>query len=129
AELQRVSGHYGADFAIAEFTLDLTTLARQVPAAIPAHALARNRPAVASVLEISDQDLGGQPVIGEDQRLQPVFDELERETPRLRDVAAANTELPIHHRRIVEDEKLLAPWRAVAIDQFEPGLRQRLGKL
>ena len=45
----------------------------------------------------------------------PTLDELERHAPRLGDIAAPDAERAIHHRRIVEDEKLFAAWRAVAL--------------
>src|SRR5207253_1392568 len=38
-------------------------------------------------------------------------------------------ELPVHHRRIIEDEKLLAARRSVALDQLEAISRKRLGEL
>ena len=108
--------------------LDLAAFARQIAAAIAAHGFAGDGTAVAGVLQIGDQHLGGQPVVGEDQRLQVALDELERHAPRLGDVAAADAELPVHHRRIVEDEKLLAARRAVALHQFEGLAGQRLGQ-
>ena len=48
--------------------------------------------------------------------------------PRLRQIAAANSELPVHHRRIVEDEIFLTTGRSVAIHQFERRFYQRLGQ-
>ena len=88
-----------------------------------------NGPAVAGVFEIGDQHLGGQPVVGEHQRLQIALDELQRHAPRLVDVAAPDAELPVHHRRIVEDEELLPARRAVALHQLERLAGQRLGQL
>ena len=86
------------------------------------------RAAVAGVLEIGDQDLGGQAVVGEDQGLQVALDELEGHAARLVDVAAADAELAVDHRRIVEDEELLAARRAVALDQFEGLAGEGLGQ-
>ena len=57
---------------------------------------------VAGILQIGDQDLGGQPVIGKDQGLQPRFDKLQGHPPRLGDVAAADAKLAVHHRGIVK---------------------------
>ena len=123
AELQRVGGDYRADLAVAELALDLAPLLRQITAAIAAHRLARQRPAIAGVLQIRHQHFRREAIVGEDQRLQVALDEFQRQAPRLVDVAAADSELPVHHRRIVEDEELLAARRAVALDQLERRLR------
>ena len=50
AQLQRVGGHYRADFAIAQLALDFAALAREVAAAIAAHGVLRQRTALQSVL-------------------------------------------------------------------------------
>ena len=80
-------------------------------------------------LQIRQQDLGRQAVVGEHQRLLAPLDELRRHAPRLVQVAAPDAELPVHHRRIVEDEVLLAARRAVAVHQFERLSGERFGQL
>jgi len=52
---------------VAQALFDLTPFARQIAAAIAAHGFAGDRAAVAGVLQIRDEHLGGQAVVGEDQ--------------------------------------------------------------
>ncbi len=47
-----------------------------------------------------------------------------RDARRLVDVAAADAQKTVHHRRIVEDEKFFARGRAVFLDHLEFGFRQ-----
>ena len=128
-QFQRVRGHQRADLAIAQAALDFAALARQISAAIPAHGLARHGPFIAGILQVRDQHLGGQAAVGEHQRLQVVFDELQRHAPGFGNVAAPDAELPVHHRRIVEDEELFAVRRAVVFHQREGFAGQRFGQL
>src|SRR5262249_58284451 len=79
AQFQRVGRDHGADRTIPQLALDLAALARQIAATVPANAFAWDRSAIAGVLEIGHQDLGGEPVVGKDYRLQLALDELERE--------------------------------------------------
>ena len=57
------------------------------------------------------------------------LDKLRGDAPRLGQIAAADSQLPVHHRRIVEDEIFLAAGRAVAIHQLKWRFHQRLGQL
>jgi len=52
--------------------------------------------------------------------------EFERDAPGLVQVAAPYAELPVHHRRIVEDDVPLAGRRPVAVHQFERRFGERL---
>ena len=108
AQLQRVGRHHGADLAVAQLAFDLAALPRQIAAAIAANGSGAHRPSLAGVLQIGDQDFGRQPVVREHERLLAAVDELERDAARLVEIAAPDAELPVHHRRIVEDEVLLA---------------------
>ena len=129
AQLQGVGRHHGAYAAVAQPPLDLAALARQVAAAISAHRFGGDAAAVAGVLEIGHQDLGSQAVVGENQGLQPPLDEFQRHAAGLRDVAAADAELAVDHRRIVENEILLAPRRAVALHQLKRTAGERFRQL
>ena len=53
------------------------------PPRYPRTASRRESALLAGVLEIGDQDFGRQPAVGENQRLLPPFDELQRDPPRL----------------------------------------------
>ena len=122
-EFERVGGHHGADVAGAQAALNFAALAGQIAAAIAAHAFGGNAAVVAGVLQIGDQDFGGQAVVGEDQSLLVAVDEFERDAARLVDVAAADAELAVDHRRVVEDEVLFAGGRAVAVDRVRTARR------
>ena len=128
-QLERVRGHYRADLAVAQLALDLAALARQVAAAVAAHRLAGDGAAVAGILKIGYENLGRQPVIREYQRLQAALDELQRHPPALPDVAAADAELAVDHRRVIEDEVFFAARSAVPLHQLERLAGQRLGQL
>ena len=82
----------------------------KIAAAVAAHHADGKRAAVAGIAQIGHQDFRGQAVVGEDQRLLAALDELSAMRRRLVQIAAADAELAVHHRRIVEDEILLAAW-------------------
>ena len=58
-----------------------------------------------------------------------MLDELQRDAPRLGDVAAPDAQLAVHHRRVVEDEKFLAARRAVRVHDAEGRSGEGLGQL
>ena len=114
AQFERVGRDHGADVAVAQPAFDL----RGAPAAGSRRGSReshrrRQRPRVARVLQVGEQDLGSEPAVREDQRLLAALDELGRNAARLLEVAAADAELAVDDRRVVEDEVLLAGGRAV----------------
>src|SRR5215467_5066538 len=70
---------------------------------------------------------GGETVVGEYQGLLTATDQLNRKPPRLVDVTAADAQMPVDHRWVVENEVLLARRRAVAVNQRERLFRKRFG--
>src|ERR1019366_7548251 len=115
--------------ARAQPLLDLAALARQITAPVTAYRFSRQPALVASVLEVRDENLGGEPIVGEDQRLLIAIQQFERDAPRFADVAAADAKLPVHDGRIPADEDLLSRRSAIAVDQFDRRFEQRLGEL
>ena len=81
------------------------------------------------VLQIGGQDLDRQPALREQNQLQVVLQEFERDAARFGEIRAANPELRVDDRRIDEQEELLTPRRAVLFDQLEWTARQPLGQL
>jgi hypothetical protein len=70
----------------------------------------------ARVLQIADEDLGGEAAVSEDEGLQAAIQEAESEAACLGDIAAANPQLLIDDRGVVESEEALALGRAVRFD-------------
>src|ERR1700691_2731413 len=69
------------------------------------------------------------PAIGEDKCLQISFQELLGNARRFMDIAAADAEVAIHNRWIVEKEKLLSRWRAIFGDALKIRFRQAMSQL
>ena len=76
------------------------------------------------LLQVRQQQLGVQPRIGKDDRLQLVFQKFLRHARRFIDVAAANAQRAIYHRWIVEDESFLAGGRAITTENFHFRFKQ-----
>ena len=129
AEFQRVGRHHGADVAFAQLAFNLAPFARQVTAPIAAHQFPRHGTTLACIAQVRQQHFHGQPVVGEYQRLLIALYKLRRDAPRLMQIAPADSQLLVHHRRIVEDDILLAGRRAVALHQFKRRFGERLGQL
>jgi len=129
AQLERVGGHYATDVGFPQLALDLAALARKVSATIAAHGIRAGGQARGGILQIRDQDLGGQAVVGEDESLQAIFEELQGDALRFLQVAAADAKRAVHVGRVVEDEILLARGRAIARDQLERLASQRFCQL
>ena len=129
AELERVGRDHAAHLAGAQAFLDLAPAQRQVAAAIAANALGHAGHVLEVFLEIGRQNLGGEPALREHDHLQVAAQELPRHAPRFGDVRLADAKLAIHHRRIDEDEELLASRGAAFVDERERPFRQPLRQL
>ena len=129
AELQRVRGHHRADAPFPQAFLDLAPALRQVPAAIAADLLARSRRPVEVVLEIGRQNLRRQTALREDDDLQLPLEELRRDATRFGQIRAPDAQLLVDHRRIDEQEELLAARRAALGHQLERLLDERFSEL
>ena len=99
--------------------LDLTTTVRQVAAAISADDVRGTRRPVKGVLQIRRQDLDRETALGEDDQLQVVLEELERDPARFGEIRTADAELRVDDRRVHEEEELLAARRAALLHQLE----------
>src|SRR6266487_3486524 len=77
------------------------------------------RSSLAGVFQVGHQNLGRKTVIGEYQRLLVAIDQFNRNAARLVNVAAADSKLPVDHRRIVENEMFLSSRSAILIHQLE----------
>src|SRR5260370_971807 len=96
--------------------------------AVSANRITGEWSALAGIADILQEKFGGEAVIGEDERLLMPLDKLRRDAARLTEITTADSELPIHDRRIVEDEIFLAARRSVAVHQLEGRFSQCLGQ-
>ena len=115
--------------SLAQPALDLAAAIRQIAAAIAADDVRRARRAMKRVLQIGRQDLDRQPALREQNQLQVVLQELQRDPARFRQIRPANAELRVHDRRVHEEEELLAARRAALLDQLEGTPGQPFGQL
>ncbi len=129
AQLQRIRRDHAANAAFAQAALDLAPLARQIAAAIAANRLGLPRLRAIRLLQIREQHLGVQPAIGEHDRLQLARKKFLGHARRLVQIAAANPQVAVHHRRIVENEKLFGGRGAVFFDHLDLFLDQLLRQL
>ena len=108
AQFQRVRRNHAANAPVAQAALDLTPLIGQIAAAIADDGFLRRRPGFDSRLQVAHENLGDQPAVGENDRRNVALQERRRDLLRLVDVRAPNAQLPIHDRRVVEEDVLLA---------------------
>ena len=128
-ELQRVRRDHRAHLSLAQPALDLAPPVRQVAAAVPADHVRRARRALERILQIRRQDLDREAALREQDQLQVVPQELERDPAGLGEVRPPDAELRVDDRRVDEQEELLAARRAVLLDQLERTAGQPFGQL
>ena len=116
AELERVRRDHAQQAPLAQIALDGAPLERQVTATIPAYSLRDSGRSRKILPQVSHQDFRGQARIRKDDGLESPAHERPRDAARLVHVRAADAELRVDHRRIVEDEKLFGRGRAVFLD-------------
>src|SRR5690606_41981207 len=102
---------------------------RQIAAAIPANHLGSARRPLERLLEIRRQNLGRQPALREDDRLQPALEELTGDATRFGEIRTPDAELGVDDRGIDEQEVLLAARRAALLDERERLADEPLGQL
>jgi len=81
------------------------------------------------VFQIRDENLCAQAAGGENDRLEAAFQERSRDPPRFVDIRAADTELLVHDRRVVENEVLFAPRCAAPVDEVRGAHDELFGEL
>src|SRR6266487_2165104 len=81
------------------------------------------------ILQIRRQYLDCQPALREENQLQVVPEEFERDPARFGEIRAAYAELCVHDRRVHEQKELLAARRAIFFDQLEPTAGESFGQL
>ena len=128
-QFQRVRRHNAANPPVAQSTLDFPSLTGQIPAAISPDRFRFARLWTVRLLQIRKQHFRVQPAVGENNRLQFSREQLLRHARRLIQVASPDAEIAVHHRRIVENEKLLRRRRAVLFHHFHAALDQLLRQL
>ena len=80
AELQRTGRNHSADFSIAEAAFDFAPFVRQVTSAVAANSFRFSRQPGIRLLQIGEKNFRVQARVGEDYRLQIVFQEFLRHT-------------------------------------------------
>ena len=123
-QFERVRRHDSAHPPVAQPALNLPALARQISAAISAHRLGLPRLGAVGLLQVCQQHFRVQPAIRKDDRLQLARQQLLRHARRLVQITPADPQVPVHHWRIVENEKLLRRWRSVFFDHLDLALNQ-----
>ena len=116
-QLERIRRHDAQHVPRAEPTLDLAAPVRKIAPAVAAdHVRERGGP-LDGRLEVSQDDLLGEPAPREHDGRHAGPEDRGREPARLLQVGPADPELGVDDRRIVEDDDLLAGRRAVLDDQ------------
>ena len=129
AELQGVGGNDSPNEPLAKAALDLTTTVRQVAAAISADDVRGTRRPVERILQIRRQDLHRETTLREEDQLQVVLEELERDPSGFREIRTANPELRVDDRRVDEEKELLPARRAAPLHERESPAGQTLREL
>ena len=114
---------------LAQAALDLPPFQRKIPPAIASHDFRRTGRLRIVLFQIGQKHFGVQPAVGENDRLKPALQKLPGDAPGLIDIAAANSQKPVHHRRIVKDKIFFRGRRAVAVQHLDIGADEPAGKL
>ncbi len=128
-ELQRVRGDDAEDRSLAEPPLDRAALERQVAAPVAPDDPLGPRPRLQGFLQVRDQHLGGEPRRGEDDRLEALREEGQRDVARGVEGRLADAELTVHDRRVVDREVPLAARGAAPVHERHLALGEGLGEL
>ena len=129
AELERVRRDDAQHRPLAQPPLDLAPLERQVAAAVAADHALRARLRLERLLEVGHEHLGREARGREHDRLQPLAEERQRDVARRVERRAADAELAVHDRRVVDREVALAARRAALVDERHLALGEALGQL
>ena len=129
AQLEGVRGDDAEHRALAQPALDLAALQGQIAAAVAADDALRSRPRLEGFFQIGHQDLGGQARGREHDGLHALGQERQGHVAGAVQGRLADAELPVHHRRVVDREVLLAPRRAASVDERHLAARHPLGQL
>ena len=109
--------------------LDLAAAQRQIAAAVSAHHAGVARLVLHRALDGREQDLGGEPALGEDDRRDLLLEQARGELGRLAEIRRADAELRIDDGRVVAEEDLLARRRAALRDLRHRFPGRALGQL
>ena len=128
-QLERARRHHALHLARAQPLLDLAPAQRQIAAPVSAHHPGVARLVLHRALDGGEQDLGGEPALGEDDRGDLLLEKARGELGRLAEIRRADAELRIDDGRVVAEEDLLARRRAALRDLRHRLPGQALGQL
>ena len=129
AQLEGVGRDDAQHLAIAQASLDGAPLRGQVATPVAADPAARPEVHAQGLAQVGQHDLHRDPALAEDHRLAAGTQEGKRPALRERKGGAAGARGRIDHRRVHQEQVLLARRRAVAVDQADRPAHQGLGQL
>src|SRR5258707_6584940 len=118
AKFESCGRHNSQDPAVAQPTFDLAPFPRKISSAIAADRSCLAWLRRIRLLQVGEQNLRMQPAVGKDNRLQLPGKQFLGYACALVDIASPNAKVPVDHRRIVENAKLLPGLRAIIFDHF-----------
>ena len=128
-QLERARRHHTLHFAGPQPLLDLAPAQRQIAAPVSAHHPGVARLVLHRALDGGEQDLGGEPALGEDNRGDLLLQKARGELGRLAEIRRADAELRIDDGRVVAEEDFLARRRTALRDLRHRLSGQALGQL
>jgi hypothetical protein len=129
AQLEGVGRHDPQDRSVAEPPLDLPPPLGQVAAAVAPDDPLRSRLRLQRLLQIGDEDFGGEARGGERDRLESLPEEGEGDVAGGVEGGAADPELAVDDGRVVDGEVPLAAGGAAPVHERHLALGERLGQL
>ena len=129
AQLEGVGGNHAQQSPFAQVALNFPPFERQIPAPVSANHFRAHRPPGKIFFQVSHQNFRGQARVGKDNGFQAPHHKDLRQPAGLVQIRPANTELPVHHRRIVKHKKLFGGGRPVLIHQHDVLLDDARGQL
>ena len=124
AQLESIGADDACDIARAQARFNLASMQGKVSRAITANAPVGVEPRCQVLSQVAEHHLDLQPAAAEDDGLNAGADPWRGDASRLEHRAAADAQLAIEQRRVVEDQAALAARRAAAVDQRDVVLLQ-----
>src|SRR5215475_163094 len=128
SQFQSVCRNHSANAALAQSTLDLPALVRQVSAAISNDRFLRDRPLIESLLQVANEDFRDKAAVREYDGWNLPLQKCSGNMFGFLDIRPPDAELSVHNRRVVEENMFFAFTGSIFANEFERNASEFLGK-
>src|SRR5215471_800360 len=128
SQFQSVCRNHSANAALAQSTLDLPPLVREVSAAISNDGFLRDRALIERLLQVANEDFRDEAAVREYDGWNLPLQKCSCNMFGFLDIGPTDAELSVHDRRVVEENMFFAFTRSIFANEFERNASEFLGK-